>query len=120
MIMNTKQFYEFESSIRKSCENIVPTDIRKVVCGKMLIEDVKSLHLEKTENSCECIIMTHEYFPGNMNETSRYGYKDYVNKAFNMLKDNKSETAVKGYISRIYHAKKAAGTRETQFKMRGV
>ena len=78
MIMNTKQFYEFESSIRKSCENIVPTDIRKVVCGKMLIEGVKSLHLEKTENSCECIIMTHEYFPGNMNETSRYGYKDYV------------------------------------------
>ena len=78
MIMNTKQSYEFESSIRKSCENIVPTDIRKVVCGKMLIEGVKSLHLEKTENSCECIIMTHEYFPGNMNETSRYGYKDYV------------------------------------------
>ena len=49
-----------------------------------------------------------------------YGYKEYVNKAFNMLKDNKSEPAIKGYISRLYHAKKAAGTRETQFKMRGV
>lgn len=78
MIMNSEQFYKFESSIRKSCENIVPTDIRKVVCGKMLIEGVKSLHLEKTDNTDECIIQTNEYFPGNMSVSSRYGYRDYV------------------------------------------
>lgn len=78
MIMNSEQFYKFESSIRKSCENIVPTDIRKVVCGKMLIEGVKSLHLEKTDNTGECIIQTNEYFPGNMSVSSRYGYRDYV------------------------------------------
>ena len=56
----------------------------------------------------------------NLLNKANKAFKDYVNKAFNMLKDNKSERAVKGYISRLYHAKKAAGTRETQFKMRGV
>ena len=38
MIMNSEQFYKFESSVRKACEGIVPTDVRKVVCGNMLIE----------------------------------------------------------------------------------
>lgn len=78
MIMNTKQFYEFEYSIRKSCEKIIPTDMRLIVCGKMLIEGVKSLHLEKTDDTCECIIQTNEYFPGNMGESSKYGYRGYV------------------------------------------
>ena len=78
MIMNSEQFYKFESSVRKACEVIVPTDVRKVVCGNMLIEGVKSLHLEKTDNTCECIIHTNEYFPGNMSVSSRYGYRDYV------------------------------------------
>ena len=78
MIMDEMTFYVFEDSVRKACEQIVPTDVRKVVCGNMLIEAVKSLHLEKTENTCWCIVRTHEYFSGNMTETSKYGYRDYV------------------------------------------
>ena len=78
MVMDKKTFYMFEDSIRKASEKIVPTDMRIIVCGNMLIEAVKSMHLEKTENSCECIIRTNEYFPGNMSESSKYGYRDYV------------------------------------------
>ena len=48
------------------------------ITDRMLIEAVKSLHLEKTENTCWCIVRTHEYFSGNMTETSKYGYRDYV------------------------------------------
>lgn len=81
---------------------------------KKAYEDIKKFMGKAFEIFDEVIANNDSYF------AEMYGYKDYVNKAFNMLKDNKSETAVKGYISRLYHAKKAAGTRETQFKMRGV
>ena len=95
----------------RSMKTSSPSKVKK---GFNKIADVFGLDKKAFEIFDEVIANNDSYF------AEMYGYKDYVNKAFNMLKDNKSEPAVKGYISRLYHAKKAAGTRETQFKMRGV
>lgn len=106
MVMDEKTFYAFEDSVRKACQFIIPTDVRKVVCGNMLIEAVKSMHLKKTENSRWFIIPINEYFSGSMKETSKYGYRDYVPDIciVEIEREEIFKDKIIGYLDRCYHA----------------
>lgn len=78
MIMNLKTFRDFTWDVQLACSHIRPIDMRKVIYGNMMIEAVKSMHLEKTENSNWCIIKDYVYYKGSQEESSKYGYRDYL------------------------------------------
>ena len=77
MKMKHAEFRKWESDVRNACSHIVPTCMRNVICGNMLVTGVENMHLEKTDKSTSCIIKTLEHFEGNAEESSKYGWVEH-------------------------------------------
>lgn len=77
MKMKYADFKKWENDVRGACSPIVPTCMRDVICGNMLITGIGNMHLEKTDKSTSCIIKTTERLHGNAEESSKYGYVDF-------------------------------------------